>query len=664
MFGSSSLIGHIRDHVSGQDGKRSGAASLLLAAIVIFAAGCAAPGKPATAPEPGTADSLWSPVKGRIMTRWAADVRPGSVHPEYPRPQMRRGEWLNLNGLWEYAIRPKDEARPAVFDGRILVPFPVESALSGVGREVGAESRLWYRRTFRVPRSRVWKKKRVILNFEASDWETTIWVNGRPAGTHRGGYDPFSFDITDSLKHRGDQEILVSVWDPTDGGTQPHGKQVRKPRSIWYTAVTGMWATVWIEPVPRTYIAGLEIVPDVDNSRVTVKVLAEGRGSEGDLPVEITVRPGVKPDEGVPAKGMGTGTGVDAAHSSPSAPTSITVKGTAGTQISIPITGPRLWSPDSPFLYTLEVKLGTGRGAKKADVVGSYFGLRKISLGKDGDGVTRLFLNDSPLFHFGTLDQGWWPDGLYAAPTEEALGWDLKVLKELGFNMLRKHVKVEPRRFYYLCDRLGLMVWQDMPSGDAHIEPEDADIVRTAESARVYETELTAMMKALRNHPSIVMWVPFNEGWGQFDTARIAALAHTLDPTRLIDATSGWTDRGVGNLMDIHSYPGPDAPPNEEKRAAVLGEFGGLGLPVAGHTWQDEKNWGYRSYADAEALTKAYLDLIEKLRLLIGKGLSAAIYTQTTDVEIEVNGLMTYDRAVIKMDKERVAAANRSVYKK
>ncbi len=643
-------------------GSKSGSAvpaATLLAAIVIFAAGCAAPGsrKPATSPANAqaqeltqaakTSGPLWSPVEGRIMTRWAADVRPGSVRPEYPRPQMRRGDWLNLNGLWEYAIRPKDEARPAVFDGWILVPFPVESALSGVGREVGGGNRLWYRRTFRVPRARAWKKKLVILNFEASDWETTIWVNGRPAGTHRGGYDPFSFDITDSLRRRGDQEIIVSVWDPSDGGTQPRGKQVSKPRSIWYTAVTGMWATVWIEPVPRTYVAGLEIVPDVDNSRVTVKVLAGGRDLKSGLPVEITVHPGLTTGEEAGAAGTGTVKGT----------------GTTGSPITIPITGPRLWSPDSPFLYSLEVKLGTGHG-RKSDIVGSYFGLRKISLGKDGDGVTRLFLNNSPLFHFGTLDQGWWPDGLYAAPTEEALGWDLKVLKDLGFNMLRKHVKVEPRRFYYLCDRLGLMVWQDMPSGDAYIEPDAADIIRTEASAREYEMELAAVMKALANHPSIVMWVPFNEGWGQYDTAGIAALARTLDPTRLVDATSGWTDRGAGDVMDIHSYPGPDAPANEEKRAAVLGEFGGLGLPIAGHTWQDEKNWGYRSFAEAEALTEAYLALIEKLRPLIGKGLSAAIYTQTTDVEIEVNGLMTYDRAVIKMDKERVSASNRTVYQK
>jgi beta-galactosidase/beta-glucuronidase len=569
----------------------------------------------------------WSPVYGKIMTRWASEVRPDAVHQEYPRPQMERAEWLNLNGLWEYAIRPAAEPEPESYDGSILVPFPVESALSGVQKPVGKDNRLWYRRAFRTPKT--WKKKRILLNFEAVDWETRVWVNGEEAGSHRGGYDPFAFDITDHLKRRGDQVIVVSVWDPVNEGTQPRGKQVTRPRGIWYTSVTGIWATVWLEPVPETFITGLEISPDLDAGTVRVKVRTSGKAR--GLPVEL----GVSDDAGTMRKATGSADG----------------------DIDLTLTAPRLWSPDSPFLYGLEVTLKTPRG-KTGDTVASYFGVRKISLGTDEGGVVRLFLNDSPLFHFGPLDQGWWPDGLYAAPTDAALRYDIEILKDLGFNMMRKHVKVEPRRFYYWCDKLGLLVWQDMPSGDASIRRSDPDIQRSEESARQYEQEFGSIIKALYNHPSIVMWVCFNEGWGQFDTERITGWVRDLDPTRLVDSASGWTDRGTGDVVDIHAYPGPSAPPNEAGRAAVLGEFGGLGLPVRGHTWQDEANWGYRSFTTPEELTEAYVGLVENLAPMVERGLSAAVYTQTTDVEIEINGLMTYDRAVVKMDRERVRNAN------
>jgi beta-galactosidase/beta-glucuronidase len=572
----------------------------------------------------------WSPVYGKIMTRWASEVRPDAVHQEYPRPQMERAEWLNLNGLWEYAIRPAAEPEPESYDGHILVPFPVESALSGVQKPVGKDNRLWYRRVFRTPKT--WKKKRILLNFEAADWETRVWINGEEAGSHRGGYDPFVFDITDHLKGRGDQTIVVSVWDPVNEGTQPRGKQVTRPRGIWYTSVTGIWATVWLEPVPETYITGLEISPDLDAGTVWVKVRTSGE-TRG-LPVELAV----SDDAGVMR----------------------TTKGSAGGDIDLPLTEPRLWSPDSPFLYGLEVTLKSPRG-KSDDTVASYFGARKISLGTDEGGVVRLFLNDAPLFHFGPLDQGWWPDGLYAAPSDAALRYDIEILKDLGFNMMRKHVKVEPRRFYYWCDKLGLLVWQDMPSGDASIRRSDPDIQRSEESALQYEREFGSIIKTLFNHPSIVMWVCFNEGWGQFDTERITDWVRGFDPTRLVDSASGWTDRGTGDVADIHAYPGPSAPPNEAGRAAVLGEFGGLGLPVRGHTWQDEANWGYRSYTTSEELTAAYVGLIENLVPMVERGLSAAVYTQTTDVEIEVNGLMTYDRAVVKMDRERVKKANAMV---
>jgi len=571
----------------------------------------------------------WAPVTGRIMTNWAGQVRPDAVHPEYPRPQMVRSEWLNLNGLWDYAIRPAGEEAPATYDGRILVPFPAESALSGVGKPVGKDNRLWYRRSFRVPKA--WAGRRVVLNFEAVDWDSRGWVNGTEVGAHTGGYAPFACDITDALKGKGDQEIILSVWDPVDEGLQPRGKQVRNPHGIWYTSVTGIWSTVWLEPVGEEHIGSLKIVPDASRSRVTISV----EGAAPGLPVEISVL-----EDGR---------------------LKVSVEFRAGEEAVLELPEARLWSPDTPFLYDLLVVLKTAEG-RESDRVASYFGMRDISLGKDEEGRVRLRLNGAPLFQFGPLDQGWWPDGLYTAPTDEALRYDIETLKGLGYNMMRKHVKVEPRRFYYWCDKLGLLVWQDMPSGDGFIGPEDPDLTRAEASAAEYEKEFAAIIAALYNHPSIVMWVCFNEGWGQFDTPRIVDRVKSLDSTRLIDATSGWTDRGVGDVRDIHDYPGPSAPPQEPGRAAVLGEFGGLGLPVAGHTWQDEKNWGYRSFTTREDLTEAYLGLVEKLKPLAAAGLSAAVYTQTTDVEVEVNGLMTYDRTMVKMDRERAAAANRKVY--
>ena len=580
-------------------------------------------------------NAAWQPANGPLMTRWGKQVTPDNVHQEYPRPQMVREDWLNLNGLWEYAIRPKDQGQPRDFDGQILVPFPVESALSGVMKPVGRENRLWYRRTFETPGK--WKGRRTLLHFGAVDWDTTVWVNGTQVGTHRGGYDPFTFDITEALKGTGRQEIVSSVWDPTNAGYQPRGKQVEKPRGIWYTAVTGIWQTVWLEPVPETYIESLTIVPDIDNNKVQLTVNVVGDVSE------YYVNAIVRFDDG----------GV------------LTAGGTQGMcRLNFRISEPKLWSPDSPRFYSFKVKL-LKRPKKRLetyDEVSSYFGMRKIEVKKDKAGINRLFLNNKPLFQFGPLDQGWWPDGLYTAPSDEALRYDIEVLKELGCNMLRKHVKIEPDRLYYWCDKLGLLVWQDMPSGDKYIRGNQPDIERTPESAAQFEAELKAMISTFYNHPSIVMWVPYNEGWGQWDTPRIVDLIKKLDPTRLVNNTSGWTDRGVGDVHDIHRYPGPGTAPLEEKRAVVLGEFGGLGLPVKGHTWQDEKNWGYRSYKTGDELTAAYVTLIDNLRSLIGGGLAAAVYTQTTDVEIEVNGMMTYDRAMIKMDAEQAAAANKRLY--
>jgi hypothetical protein len=575
------------------------------------------------------AGASWKPAPAPLLTRWAKDVNPDQPLPEYPRPQMVRPGWANLNGLWDYAVTAKDALRPEKWDGRILVPFPIESALSGVRRMVGEAERLWYRRTFHVPAA--WRGKTVLLHFGAVDWESTVRINGRELAVHRGGYDGFTVDATPALVSEPDQELVVAVWDPTDAGAQPRGKQVRAPHGIWYTPTTGIWRTVWIEAVNGFHIDRLVITPDVGASEVKVRVQAAGQTL---LSKEILVE-------------VLDGRSVVASARQPlDAPAILKLR------------KPALWTPESPFLYNLRVTLF--QDGRRVDAVESYFGMRSVSLGPDNNGFTRILLNGEALFQLGQLDQGFWPDGLYTAPTDEALRYDIETAKKLGFNMARKHVKIEPDRWYYWCDKLGLLVWQDMPSGDAFIRDNGADIQRSPESGAQFERELEAMVRGLINHPSIVMWVPYNEGWGQWDTARIVGLIRSWDSTRLVDQASGWADRGAGDVNDVHKYPGPDAPKPEDKRAAVLGEYGGLGLPVKSHTWQDEKNWGYKSFEDAAALTEAFLALQRELRLLIrSHGLSAAIYTQTSDVEIEINGFMTYDRTLVKMDRSAVESANK-----
>ncbi len=588
----------------------------------------------------------WKPKQAPLMTRWAKDVDPKKTLPDYPRPQMARDRWQNLNGLWNYAILPAAEARPEKWDGEILVPFAAESALSGVMRRVGVENKLWYRRTFEVPTD--WAGEKVLLHFGAVDWETMVWVNGKEVGTHRGGYDPFTFDVTAALNKAGKQEVVVGVWDPTTRGQQPLGKQHDRPDGIWYTPATGIWQTVWLEPVPKAYIRSLKITPDVDARVVHVDVDTVGAGAESAVSAaaEISVKSGVENRVAV---------------------------ATPGKRITLNLANIpdlQLWSPDSPVLYDLKVTLFEPKTPKRdppsgvVDAVQCYFGMRKIALGKDDKGVSRLLLNNKPVFQFGPLDQGFWPDGLYTAPTDEALKFDIEITKKFGFNMARKHVKVEPARWYYWCDKLGLLVWQDMPSSaDGHIAPGQGEGSRPPETVANFERELKALIDAHRNSPSIVMWVPFNEGWGQFDTMRIAKLVKEYDPTRLVNCASGWNDFPAGDVHDIHVYPGPGSPNPEEHRAAVLGEYGGLGLPLKGHTWQSEKNWGYRSFNSIEDLTEAYLNLTSRLHPLIGSpGLSAAVYTQTTDVEIEVNGLLTYDREVIKLPLDAAGPANRRLY--
>jgi len=571
----------------------------------------------------------------RLRTRWAAQAATAAVPlGEYPRPQLVRPRWTNLNGLWDYAIGSAESAVAPPWQGRIRVPFAAEALLSGIepAPAIGEQDSLWYRRLFATPPPRA--DERLLLHFGAVDWEARVWVNGVEVGQHQGGYDAFSFDITDALQPRGDQEIVVRVWDPTDGGYQPRGKQVGDPRGIWYTAVTGIWQTVWIEPVPALSVASLAIVPDAAQGRVRLTPTLRGDASASETWIEVIARAG----------DITVGRGV----------------GAAGEPIDVTLREPRAWSPGDPFLYDLEVRLS--QADKVVDNVASYFGLRDIAVGTDARGHRRIMLNDEPLFLLGQLDQGWWPDGLYTAPTDEALRYDIEVMKQLGFNAVRKHVKVEPDRWYYWADRLGILVLQDMPSGDEYIGSRDPDIERTAQSRRVFYREWSAVIRALSDHPSIVIWVPFNEGWGQFETDRVIARTRQLDPTRLVNGPSGWADRGSGDIVVRHAYPGPTMFPTEGYRASFLGEFGGLGLPLEEHLWRQEGSWGYRGFDTSEELAAAYVALVELLPPLYGRGLAGAIYTQTTDVEIEVNGLMTYDRAVTKLDPSVARAAHAPLF--
>ncbi|WP_210592141.1 PA14 domain-containing protein [Streptomyces sp. GESEQ-35] len=568
--------------------------------------------------------AFWSSGPNRstyeLRTPWAEEVGPDNALPEYPRPQLTRDAWRNLNGRWQFAAADAGEQPPfgRTLNERILVPYPVESQLSGIQRH---EDRMWYRRTFTVPADwRIGSGQRLQLNFGAVDWQTEVYVNGKKVTEHKGGYDKFSADITDALKPGRTQELIVGVYDPTDaadGENPPIGKQRLDPSGIWYTPSSGIWQTVWMEPVARDHVGSLKVTPDVPNSRVTV----EAQGVRAGVPVTATAYDGKEKVA--------------------------TASGRTGQPLTLTIDDPHLWSPDDPFLYDLKVSVG-------ADRVGSYFGMRSIAVEKV-NGVPRTVLNGEPIFLMATLDQGFWPDGLHTAPTDEALAYDLKVHKQLGFNSVRKHIKVEPDRWFYWADKLGLMVWQDMPAMTAGVTP-------NAASRAEYEREMKEMIDEHISSPSIVMWVTFNEGWGQYDIGRVAEQAKAWDPTRLVNGQSGLNlgaDGGTGDIMDEHGYPSPALPPQPGgERALVSGEYGGLGLAVPGHAWSVQQ-----SYVDVDPATYTddYLTKLDEVRALACRGGNGAVYTQIADVEGELNGLLTYDRKVLKPDVARVKAAHEAL---
>ena len=572
--------------------------------------------------------------------------KPGDIPlNEYPRPQLRRAAWQNLNGWWEYTLQdaaafwqafsagaPYPWRAPDAYVGRILVPFCFESVLSGAGRPVGPQTLMVYRRAFSVDHYDA--GKRTLLHFGAVDYACIVYVNGAEAGRHEGGFCPFSFEITDLLQE-GENELCVCAADPTDAADMPRGKQVLHPKGIWYTGVSGIWQTVWLEQVPRVYLRGLRFTPALDS--VTVE-------ADCEVPVELTVLEGEQP---------------------------VACAAVAGRAV-LALPEPKHWTPEHPFLYRVKIAAGEDRAE-------SYFALRTFGIGPGPSGRPCLLLNGRPYFQKGLLDQGYWPDGLYTAPTDTALCLDIENAKSLGFNMLRKHIKVEPARWYYHCDRLGMLVWQDMPSGGTctdfwvHVAapnlgrqlPEgrvERAVRRTPAGRAAQERQLAEMVAALYNAPCICLWVPFNEGWGQFDAARIAAAVRQMDPTRPVDHASGWHDQGAGDLLSRHRYILPLRPPRcaeGEERAFAVTEYGGYSQVVPGHVWSEQNSFGYVMFKDSVRLTAAYRKLHRRQVLpLLRAGLCAVVYTQLTDVEGEVNGLFTYDRALCKVDGETVRRIN------
>ncbi|MDR2811008.1 MAG: beta-galactosidase [Tannerellaceae bacterium] len=582
-----------------------------------------------------SAQAQWKPVGDKIKTPWAEQVNPSNVLPEYPRPLIQRGEWTNLNGLWEYAIAPRGAKEPAAFDGHILVPFAIESSLSGVQKEVGGANELWYKREFTIPAN--WKNKHIKLNFGAVDWIANVFINDILIGSHQGGYTPFSFDITPYLSGKNKHKLVVRVWDPTDKGYQPRGKQVVNPESIWYTSVTGIWQTVWLEPVSANHITAVKAIPNIDENLIKVTV-STSMCSVTDI-VEVKI--------------------IDKGQVLASA------KGIQGKELRLHVDNPVLWSPENPYLYDMKIALTSAD--KVTDEVKSYTALRKISTRRDANGLVRMQLNNKTLFHYGPLDQGWWPDGLYTAPPAEALLFDITKTKDRGFHMLRKHVTVEPARWYNHCDKEGILVWQDMPSGDlgnswqSEVYNGGTDKKRSAESVANFNNEWKEIMDFCISNPSVVVWVPFNEAWGQFSTEKVAEWTKTYDPSRLVNPASGGNHRPCGDILDLHNYPNPKMYLFDPERVNVLGEYGGIGLPLEEHLWWQKRNWGYIQFKNADEVTAQYVKYASELKELVKRGFSAAVYTQTTDVEGEVNGLMTYDRKQMKINEASVRKANLDV---
>jgi hypothetical protein len=569
------------------------------------------------------AQPSWQLKNVQLSTPWTTQVSPTNALPEYPRPQMVRSNWTNLNGLWDYVITDSTYFRPDNFDGKILVPYPIESSLSGVKRALLPDQKLWYQRELEI--TEYDPKSHYLLHFGAVDYRAAVYVNGKLAGSHTGGYQEFTIDITKNLQP-GSNELLVVVLDPTDEGDNPKGKQVLKPGGIMYTATSGIWQTVWLEKVPSIYISSICLIPQVDNTRLLIVVQSNLKN----------IKYSAKTNE------------------------NDIITGNTGDTVYLPIKNMHLWSPDNPYLYDLTIQLKTI--GEESDEIKSYFGMRKVSIQKDSLGQERIFLNNKITFNLGVLDQGFWPDGLYTAPTDSALQWDIVTIKAMGFNMIRKHIKVEPARWYYYCDKLGMLVWQDMPY--------PANI--TIGGKQEFEKEAKENIQQLYNSPSIICWVLFNEGWNSYDQDRLSSWIKTLDPYRLLDTHTGEnydrnspidiTQKWVNSDMtDIHVYPGPGIPPYLPGKARVLGEWGGIRAPIPGHQWNASKGWGYIQVSQADFIRK-YSFAIRHLKLFEEEGLSASIYTQPFDVEIEENGLMTYDRKMYKIPIDQLFKINSQIF--
>jgi len=575
----------------------------------------------------------WAPKGNKIKTKWGINLDINNIWNEYPRPQLERKDWINLNGPWLYSITEEWSNKPSKADGIILIPFPIESSLSGVMKNITKEDIIWYEKDIEIPLN--WSDKNILLNFGAVDWKCIIYINDIKVGEHTGGFSAFNFDITNYLR-KGINKLIVKVIDPTNQGYQPRGKQVLNPKQIYYTAISGIWQTVWLEPVNKDYIKNLEINNDFDNKEIKINFKLN---SQKRLPISLSLE----------YKGQNIKK----------------VKGISNDNITINLENNDFhpWSTYEPNIYTIKAELFNEKN-QLIDSIESYTTIRKIEQRKDENGYYRIYLNNKKIFNMGVLDQGYWPDGLYTPPSEEAMIYDINKLKELGFNTIRKHVKIEPYRYYYYCDKIGMLIWQDMPSGDQgknirkqYKLDKGTDRRRSKASIETYYKEWGEIIDNLNFFQCIIIWIPFNEAWGQFDTEKVANFTIKKDSTRLLNVASGGNHRKGGNIFDLHHYPEPSQSMIYKDEINVIGEYGGLGLEICNHTWK-KNNWGYVKLKSKEEVTEKYVEFIDEIINLTKNGTSAAIYTQTTDVEIEINGLITYDRAEMKIDEEKIKEAN------